>query len=223
MFGFLDAKKSFWNWFVANSDRLLKAPLGPGPEFEDLKRRLHKVNPNLVLSLGSDSAPSRQLVISADGDRSNFHIVEELVDLAPSVPGWTIVRFKPREPNYHRHVFQMGKLEIRPEQIRYMPLVGWNQAATQFHLAVDLFIEGCAQQNQPEYVRVAFILVDGALCEYDVAMKMSRMRVFPMSAAPETAGAWDTFVEAFDNAFEDLLAQAANRAAAHQGRQYPGK
>jgi hypothetical protein len=213
MFGFLDAKKSFWNWFVANSDRLLKAPLGPGPEFHELGKRLRKINQNLVFEMGGPPDQPRQLIISAGGMRSIFHVVEDLVDMAPKVPGWQIIRFKPREPNYADHSIRFDNTAVSPENIRYVLLAGWDKAGREFQLAVDLFIDGCIAEGQQEFVAAAFILLDGALGEYDVEMKMGPMRVFPNSFAPELAQPWHTFVQSFDEEFERLTLEAAKRAA----------
>jgi hypothetical protein len=219
MFGFLDPKKSFWKWFESNSQSLLRAPIGPGPEFHELGRRIQKVHPELVFEMGGAPDQPRQLVISAGGDRSIFHVVEELVDLAPKVPGWQIIRFKPREPNYAQHSMSLNDLSIGPENIRFQLLAGWDPTGLQFQLAVDLFIDECTHEGEQQFVGAAFILLDGALGEYDVTMKMGRLRVLPGSAAPASAHRWEDFVAMFDEAFEDLTAQAAKRAAARHGKQ----
>lgn len=213
MFSFLDPKKAFWKWFEANGDRLRTVPIGPGPEFDELARRLRKVHPELVFEFGGAPDQPRQLVISAGGDRSIFHVVEELVDLAPKVPGWIIVRFKPREPNYAQHSIRMGNVEIGPDDILFTLLAGWDQTGRQFQLAVDLYIDGCTQEGEEMFVGAAFILLDGALGEYDVEMKMGRLRVLPGTAAPSSAHRWENFVPMFDDAFEELTAEAARRAA----------
>jgi hypothetical protein len=223
LFSFLDPKKAFWKWFEANGDRLRKAPVGPGAEFHELSRRLRKVHPELCFELGGAPDQPRQLVISAAGDRAIFHVVEDLVDRAPKVPGWVIVRFKPREPNYARHSISLNDLNIGPEKIRFNLLAGWDQTGLQFQLGVDLFIDGCTREGEEEFVGAAFILLDGALGEYDVTMKMGRLRVLPGSAAPASADRWQNFVAMFDEAFEDLTAQAASRAAARHGKPGLGK
>lgn len=212
MFGFLDPKKSFWKWFEANSQALLRAPIGPGPEFHELGRRIRKVHPELVFEMGGPPDQPRQLVISAGGVRSVFHVVEELVDLAPKVPGWQIIRFKPREPNYANHSIRMNEVTVGPENIRFVLLAGWDKSGREFQLAVDLFIDGCTHEGQQEFVGLAFILLDGALGEYDVEMKMGRMRVRPSTEAPPHADRWANFVTSFDEAFEKLTVEATRRA-----------
>jgi hypothetical protein len=211
--GFSNPKVEFWKWFVANSDRLLSAPVGPGPEFHELAKRLRKVDPELTFELGGAPDQPRQLVISADGLRSAFQSVEELVDMAPNVPGWRIVRFKPREPTYADLSISMNGIEVGPKQIRYVLLEGWDRSGREFQLGVDLFIDGCVSEDQEEFVAAAFILLDGALGEYDVAMRMGRMRVFPGSQAPEHSSTWSTFAEQFDEQFERLTAEAVRRAS----------
>ena len=98
----------FWDWFKANSARLMNSeyygnPILPygDPILEELTVELNKVSNGLTFQFSSKDIYGREFVVSADGIRQLFSTVIKLVGAAPALPGWKIVAFRqPMSPQF---------------------------------------------------------------------------------------------------------------------------
>jgi hypothetical protein len=68
---------------------------------------------------------------------------------------------------------------------------------------VTLFIPGYSEAVKPTYGAIAFLLLDHALGEYDVEMRVAEVSVKPISQAPSQVCS----LEALPKVFDDLLAR----------------
>lgn len=86
---------SFWSWFHQNAFQLLTVRSADDPLFRLANAKLREIDPRLGL-LFSEVSDSREVVITANGKREAFGLVERVVKIAPSgLVSWKITAFKP--------------------------------------------------------------------------------------------------------------------------------
>lgn len=184
MFSFLRRKppaEAFWNWFAKNSDALLAATDGNAAICRQLGAQIRKVYPGLTWELGPPDQQPRQFVISADGIREVAFAVEQLADAAPSLPGWRLVRFRPRVPDVNGFSIEMNNTKLAVEDIDFRlvpdpPLLG-----------IDLYIPGLDTAPDPKPLQhAAFLLLDIVLGEYDMIATVGEINFHDFDAPSNT-------------------------------------
>jgi hypothetical protein len=169
----------FWTWFSQKADEIRTAGAervreGIAPE---LGRRLKECHPGLVWEIAADGE-EWELCISADGNREAFPAVQEVVEAAPAIPGWSVRAFR-----------QRGKLDVTLEfaghTLTYDDI--WFTAdRTGNELSITLWIKGLTQETDRMLSQAALILLDNALGEYDAVMHIAELNRGPLPKNPET-------------------------------------
>jgi hypothetical protein len=174
--------EQFWEWFQANADRLAHFEADQEAIFEELSDELHKVHRKLTFEFGPETgAGGREFIVSADGNRALFPFVQGLVAAAPELPGWKILAFRQRKETDGLSL-RMGDLELDPKTV-------WFKAKReQGKVALTLYLDGLTPKNKDSLSRAALILLDTALGEYDVEMKVGPLEFKPLPADPAARG-----------------------------------
>jgi len=86
----------FWRWFGANAERLSRLQPSRERALDDIQEAIHKVDSRLAFDIGIVNGVASELVVSADGNREVFPVVQQLVAAAPAVRGWKVTAFRPR-------------------------------------------------------------------------------------------------------------------------------
>lgn len=79
LFG-IDPYKRFWKWFEDNANSLAAVRSGNDPILQKISRELCKVHPNLDFEMGLSDSDQLEFIVSANGIRSAFPIVEQLLN-----------------------------------------------------------------------------------------------------------------------------------------------
>jgi hypothetical protein len=152
--------REFWDWFLKNEEALFAFEDPGDPILLPLHERLKELDEHLTFEIGPIVDGRREFVISAGGIRRSFAVVERLAKAAPSLPRWTITRFRPRRAELGR--LQIGGQEINPGDIEFALEDDHGKAG------IHLFIDGYSQGNERLWQQVGFLFLDAALGEYDV-------------------------------------------------------
>lgn len=159
MFSFLYPKSKevvFWEWFERNSKKYLDFENNQQILFENLKKELNKIHPYLVFEFSRKFEDgSREFVISADGIKTVFPYVENLVESAPKINKWKVVAF--RQPRKITHINYLN-LQIELDKVYF----SYNEQDGDINLS--LFFENFYES--PEWTSATFILLDNILGEY---------------------------------------------------------
>jgi len=169
----------FWNWIRQNKP-------APTVNRDDLHQfnisaneRLRKIDDGLRLQVGVNEKSEIEIVISADGIRSLFPIVERVVGAAGSIPGCQPLAFRQRmevnELTYGGKDFTAKDFWIEAYQID--GVIGLNVHVSGLN-PEDPGIEGAA----------AFIFLDCMLGEYDVATKIGPIEFHSLADDPGGRG-----------------------------------
>jgi len=170
----------------------------------ELHRRLRQVHPDLTWQVGKPLNGQREFAISADGILAAFSAVESVADAAPPLKRWKIVRFRPREEAYYEGGVQMDGVKVNGSDIE-CSLCSVVAKDGGRKIGVEVFVRGCPEKNHPSFRRIAYIMLDSALGEYDVECKVGYIGVFPFEHRP-SVGSRVPFAEfraEFDRAFDE--------------------
>lgn len=180
-FGIGETKEArFWNWFQKNSDRLYHFERDQQRVFDDLSQELAKVNPGLVFAFGPTKNGAREIIISADGISSIFPAVRSLVAAAPKMSAWKVIAFRPRVGATTSVQFEGHT--VAPTDMWYRSMREGNK------LGIVLYIRGYSKSMERQFQSAAFLHLDNALGEYDVATKIGSIDFKPLPADPRSAG-----------------------------------
>lgn len=159
-------ENEFWRWFEANETSLFDFEGHQERIFTALTEELQRVHPDLTFELSvAVENGVREFVISADGIRDAFPAVEALHAAAPALPRWRWIRFRPRRGPSD---IQIADRVIRAEDVRYVLY----QDEEPGKLGILLFMEGYTEEEHNLYGQVGFLMLDGALGEYDVETRV---------------------------------------------------
>ena len=185
-------EETFWQWFQANDSRLFNFETNQEKVFDELQAELHKVNSGLTFEFGPKENGVRDFVISADGIKDVFPSVISLANAGPTLPHWKIIKFRPRRG---LGPISLNGLKLLPEQLDFTIEPDGSKAA------ITLFIDGYRESEHDRYAGVGFLMLDQALGEYDVEMKVNGIDFkartakskLPKHAFSELAAVFDEF------------------------------
>ncbi len=181
--------ESFWKWFLKNSKKLREQD---GLEILDtVSDQLFMYNKGINALIGYGDREIFELIISANGNASLVDTVEQLCDAAPEIPGWKVIRFRPR--------FEGGAHGIKSEDIQI------DQDGVQFvafrdktKIGVEIYVHWRKPEHGDRTDGLTFLMLDHTIGEYEVMCGIGFIEVHPLENAPENARPWNEFAEMFD-------------------------
>jgi hypothetical protein len=185
-------EEDFWKWFKSNEGTLFNFEKNREQAFDRLGAEMHKLNPSLTFEFGPIENGKRQFVISADGIKDAFPAVEALYAAAPSLPHWKFVKFRPRRPPMD---VDYGGISVRAASVK-VQLVRSGPLAD-----LTVFIPNYSEADHQTYMAIAFLLLDGALGEYDVETRVAQISVEAVPKASAQTSSLQDLPKAFDALF----------------------
>jgi hypothetical protein len=182
------ARERFWQWFVANADRLRAAMYGPDDAAREeasaeMRDAVEEVAPGLILEFGRPPGDGPgQLVVSADGRPERVDPVKEFVASAPGLPGWEVVAFRPRMPVGESIEIVLQGERVGPEDIWF------RVAPADDGLDLTLHVRGLTSENERLRGLGALLLAQHAVGERDALTLLTGLRVEPLPDTPAAAG-----------------------------------
>lgn len=165
---------AFWAWFLANAK-----DLNDERRFrlmsEELSAQLRSVHPELVYEI-EGRGEWRRFAVSADGNRSIFPVVVELVKNAPTIPNWEIVAF--RQASSTDLSIKIGELSLEPSDLAFELHSESNQ------LSLSFYMRGYDRSAKDSFEQAASILISNAVGEYLFATALSEVELRPLPSSP---------------------------------------
>jgi hypothetical protein len=190
---------AFWAWFVNNEERLYAFEADQDTVFEELLNRLALVHRDLTFEFGPVREGVREFAISAGGIKEAFPAVRTLAAASPQLPRWRILPFRQRRPP--DDIVSIQGLTVALAGVRFELRPEGGKAG------IVLFMPGYTKEDNSRYVTLAFLLLDAALGEHDVEMKVGRVDVHALPPGP---GANTHPFERLPSAFDTLIASLSN-------------
>jgi len=180
-------EQTFWDWFSKNAELYFYFEKNQAVLFSKLKAELEKIHPDLVFEFSPVFKDgTRELIISADGIKSVFSVVADLVKQAPIFKNWKVIAF--RQPHKEVTAINYQDLTINFDDVFF------RYAKDNGQIGLELNIRGFYES--PEWSAAVFILLDNVLGEYDTEMSLSSIdkkvlnenevnNLFPITALPK--------------------------------------
>ncbi len=158
----------FWVWFQKNEATLFEFEKDQVRTFDSLAAAMRKVHPNLTFEFGPKENGRREFVISADGIKDAFPKVEALYAIAPEIPRWEFIKFRPRREPAN---ISFREVSVRAEDVFVFVEPDRTKAG------ITVFLPEYSKQAHETFAGVAFLLLDRALGEYDVETRVGFIEV----------------------------------------------
>ncbi|MGL6076556.1 MAG: hypothetical protein ACRC8S_20565 [Fimbriiglobus sp.] len=168
--------QKFWNWFQANTERLMAFEENRNVVFSELSKQLQYVDFDLTFEFGPNREGVREFIISAGGIKALIPTVESLVASAPMMPTWHVIAFRQRKDS--SPVVMFGGVEFSESDIQ-CSLVEEDDV-----LHLDLYLPGYSDETT-HLITVGFLFLDAAIGEYDVMKHIGPIAFHPTDAAED--------------------------------------
>src|SRR5262245_54804111 len=113
-----DATREFWALFSQRAEALAKIQSADDPVYDEVLAKLQAINDGLFFEFSNRGGRS-ELVITAEGEKSLFGLVDQVVGAAPEVSGWSYVALKPkvglaRSITWDGHTMDLSEVVFEP-------------------------------------------------------------------------------------------------------------
>lgn len=179
IFGF-DLKKQFWKWFEDNAGFLAKVKSGNDPILPKVTRELGKVHPGLDFEMGLGDNDQLEFIVSANGIKGVFPIVEQLVACAPTLPNWKIIPFRQPKGSVSEILYENFLLKAEDVWFSYKHRMD--------KIDLTIYIRGLLPRNKEQAIGASFIFLDNMLGEYLVATGIGFIEHKPLPDSPAARG-----------------------------------
>ena len=183
MFSRATPQQRFWKWFAENSApyrNFSPHDTNLNEIFDVLQEQLDKVADGFVFEFSGHVEGNREFILSADGDARVFPAVRALIDAAPSLSGWTFIAFRQRgDANVS---VQVNDFELGPKQIFF------RLARAGEKIDITLYIENLHALTDHQSGIASFLLLDNALGEEAVALRIGAIERAPLREHPRGEG-----------------------------------
>jgi hypothetical protein len=179
------SKHHFWQWFLRHNKEYLELNKKSKKELaywkNELQAHLRAYYKFLYFSIYvPEKGDSGVLTISVSGKAGYFKYVDNLVALAPQIPGWKIQALEPPRPIDFLWQEQVGHVDIDPRELWCTVPEGERGRLSVYHM---LYTEA----DNWSYSQVAEAAVYNVLGERSFGLDIGRITVSNLSHAPQGA------------------------------------
>src|SRR5688572_1114414 len=112
------AIQDFWTLFSVRADALAKIGSADDPVYDEILAKLHDVHDGLFFEFSTKDGAS-ELIITAEGEKALFGLVDDIVAAAPKITGWSFIALKPkvglaRSITWEGHVIDCADVVFEP-------------------------------------------------------------------------------------------------------------
>jgi hypothetical protein len=153
--------KRFWKWFAANSDRFRTMQI-PAKEqlLDEIQQKLHAIDKHLYFEVSEPHDGINEFVITAEGNRELFPLVDRMIALAPRLDRWKFTGLRP--PMGFGFRINYETIDLDPEKLWFMPLTA---GANEEHFGLRIGIPRLASKDKKAAINATWILLDTGLGE----------------------------------------------------------
>jgi hypothetical protein len=171
---------NFWLVFQEHSKQLAAITTADDPVYDLILEQLQQIHPQLYFEFSSQPQLS-ELVITAEGNRSLFPLVDSIVASAPEIPGWVIFALKPKLGFPVTATWE--GITVTIANIVFDVLEGDSD-----DLGLRIFVPGLASEHANDAHNALVRALDHALGEKELADSVQYLEVVPL---PDDASAKD--------------------------------
>ena len=172
----MTVERQFWEWFVLNSAELATVKTGKERVCSELDKLLTNVEKGLTWEFGPSVEGVREFTISADGNKELFPRVKKLAAAAPVLPKWKVHALR------QRRIIRAMTLTIDGDTVKAedMRVLVVPEGAK---VGVTVYVPGLKDSNKKRAMEQGFLLLDFALGEEDMELRVSSIDFLPLPDA----------------------------------------
>jgi hypothetical protein len=160
-----DHIKEFWQWFRNEKKQYEVMPNSEYAERLDvIIAHLAPITDGLAVEVSKEFHGMRELIISADGDKDKFPVVEAIVRAAPIIPGWKAVAFRQKASEDFVLVYQ--NMRLSPAEMSFHPAIEGDS------LDLIIYADSIKDKNRDDVIKYGLITLDNVLGEYAATIKV---------------------------------------------------
>ena len=173
-----DPIDNFWRRFLDHEAEFAGAGSIEDPVCDLILDALQRVNPGLWFEFCINPGVN-EFIVSAEGKRELFSLVEEIVAKAPVMEAWKIFALKPKLGFPVWNIWEGHEVTIA--DVVFLPV---------FHretreLGLQLFVDGLNEDNKDDAHNALLRAIDHGLGERRFAEEVSATWVYPLSELPD--------------------------------------
>jgi hypothetical protein len=157
--------EDFWQWFKKERHQYEIMPDSEYAERLDvIIAHLNPVAEGLAVEVSKETHGIRELIISADGDKDKFPVVEAIVKGASAIPGWKAVAF--RQKASEEFILTYQNLRLSPAEMSFQPIIEGDS------LDLIIYADSLNDKDRDDVVKYGLITLDNVLGEYAATIKV---------------------------------------------------
>jgi hypothetical protein len=160
-----DRIEEFWHWFKKERSQYEVVPdSGYAERLDVIITHLNPITEGLAVEVSKETHGIRELIISADGDKDKFSVVEAIVQGAPAIPGWKAVAF--RQKASEEFILTYQNLRLSPAEMLFHPIIEGDS------LDLIIYADSINNKSRDDVVKYGLITLDNVLGEYAATIKV---------------------------------------------------
>ena len=174
-------EEKFWNWFDTNRERVQSSLYISKDKIndaliEEIGKKVKGYNKAISWEMGQAQDGVWELILGCDGIKEGIPQVEKLVNSAPKLPNWRILKYRQPRPIENTNRIAYEGLSINPDEI--MVYFEKNDETSKFDIAV--FFKHYSETDK-RYMSCGFLYLDEILGEYNVMTKVGSIEFLELT------------------------------------------
>ena len=178
-----EAIEEFWCWFQAHRAELDVLTDTATPFWDIALGQLKRLDKRLWFELSKPSDGVREFIITAEGHRDIFQLVDAIVAGAPRIPGWQFTALKP--PMGFDFTTTYEGIRFDPRAMWFLPL---DCKSRPDDVGLRVGVPNLTHDIKRQASNAVAVILDTALGERAAALDIQHLEVFTLPASPESLG-----------------------------------
>ena len=174
-----EAIAAFWRDFQVQKSNLETLETANDPAYDQVLASLQRLDPHLYFEFCSTPGIN-EFIITAEGKKRLFPLVEEIVGIAPDIPDWKIVALKPKRGFPVTARWEQTEIEIN--EVLVAPVFRENG-----EMGLKLYAPNLTKSNKGDIHNALLRALDSGLGEKRFAESIAATWVYPVADAPRHA------------------------------------
>ena len=181
------AIERFWDWFSVNEGRLRTMRV-PSREdlLDEILKNLQLIDERLYFEISEPFDGINDFVITAEGKRELFPLVDCIIAMAPKLNRWTFTALKPASG--FEFSTQYGETTLKPSELWFLPLSSREDGSQSAKIGLRIGIPKLEEKDAKEALCAAFVLLDTAIGEREMANAVGHVEVVSLPEHPRDCG-----------------------------------
>ena len=173
----MEAIRGFWAYFRDHQAGLAAVTSADTPEYDGMLEALQEIDPGLYFEFSTQGS-EREFIVTAEGQRELFPLVDRIVEAAPDIDGWRFLALKPKLGFPVTTRWETFTLTLAG--VAFDPLEN-----SKGDLGLRLYVPDLRPEDAKDAHNALLRAIDHGLGERLFAEKVGHTEVAPMPSNPE--------------------------------------